>query len=223
MSAHQESRSLHKAQTARREAHGLGDFLRDIDIWSVQKEVVGDQGFARAHNGCAGCGMHARLAKIRLACRICRNLVANPFELATPNVFEILPFGRGCSGLVKVNRNLKSLRDLSPDVLGHRHAVLECDAVNGDEGNDIGGTHAGVRPVVLGQIDQFCGLANSANGGFFNRLALAHQRNHAAVVVGVHLPVEKIDVREPSSPRRSHRPSRHRGLQRSLEHIQQEW
>jgi len=48
--------------------------------------------------------------------------------------------------------------------------------------------------MMPGQIDQLCSLANTANRGFFNRLALAHQRNHAAVVVGVHLPVEKIDA-----------------------------
>ena len=51
-----------------------------------------------------------------------------------------------------------------------------------------------MRPLVLGQIDQLRSLAHSANRRLLNRLALAHQRDHAAVVIGVHLAVQQIDA-----------------------------
>ena len=76
----------------------------------------------------------------------------------------------------------------------HGDAVFDGDAVDGDERNDIGCAHARVRALMLGEIDQFGGLADAANGGFLNGLALADQSDDAAVVVGIHLAVEKIDA-----------------------------
>jgi hypothetical protein len=51
-----------------------------------------------------------------------------------------------------------------------------------------------VRTLVLGKIDQLGSLPHSANGGFLNRLALAGQRDHAAVVVGIHFAIEQINA-----------------------------
>ena len=76
----------------------------------------------------------------------------------------------------------------------HGDAVFNSDAIDRDKWHDIGCAHARVRALMLGEIDQLRGLAYAANGGFLNGLALADQRNHAAVVVGIHLAVEKIDA-----------------------------
>ena len=46
-----------------------------------------------------------------------------------------------------------------------------------------------------GEVDEFGGLADAANGSFLNGFAVADQRDDAAVVVGIHLPVEEIDAR----------------------------
>ena len=64
----------------------------------------------------------------------------------------------------------------------------------GNEGHDIGRSHARVRALMLGQIDQFGGLPYSANGGFLNGFTLADQRDNRAVVIGIHLAVEEIDA-----------------------------
>ena len=49
-----------------------------------------------------------------------------------------------------------------------------------------------MRSPVNVQIDQFGRLAHAANRRFLNRLALAHQRDHAAVMVGVHLAIKQV-------------------------------
>ena len=134
------------------------------------------------------------LAEVRLARGVGGDLVADALELAAANVLKILPLGRRGRGFVKVNRNLKSPGDLGADVLGHGNAVFDGDAVNGDEGHHIGCTHARMRALMLGQVDQFRGFADAANRRFLNRFALADQRDDAAVVIGVHLAVEEIDA-----------------------------
>ena len=143
--AHQESRALHKAHAAVREAHGLGDFLGDIDVGRVEEDVVGDQKLARADHRRARRGMHARLAKIRTARGVGGDLGADAFELAAANILQALAFRSSGGGLVEINGNLKALPDLLADVVRHGHAVFDRDAVDRDERNDVGCAHARMR------------------------------------------------------------------------------
>ena len=64
----------------------------------------------------------------------------------------------------------------------------------GMNGNHVGRAHARMRALMPGQVDQLRRLAHAANGRFLNGFALADQRDHAAVVVGIHLAVEQIDA-----------------------------
>src|SRR6266567_7468087 len=91
--AYKKSCSLYKTQPASREAHRLRNFLRNINVGGVQENVVCDEELARAYNAGSGSGMELHLTKIRLARRVCGNLIANAFELAAPYVLQILPFG----------------------------------------------------------------------------------------------------------------------------------
>ncbi len=52
----------------------------------------------------------------------------------------------------------------------------------------------GCAPWCCGEIDQLRRLADSANCRFLNRVALANERDDAAIVVGIHLAVEQIDA-----------------------------
>ena len=47
---------------------------------------------------------------------------------------------------------------------------------------------------MLVQIDQLGRLAHAANRGLLDRLPLPHQRDDAAVVIGVHLAIEQEDA-----------------------------
>ena len=65
----------------------------------------------------------------------------------------------------------------------------------GMNGTTSAAPHPRMCAFVFGQVDQLCGLADAADGGFLNGFPLADQRDHAAVVIGIHLPVEKIHAR----------------------------
>jgi hypothetical protein len=91
---------------------------------------------------------------------------------------------------------LEALPDFGANVLGHGDAVFDGDAVDGDERNNVGGAHAGMRALMFSEIDELGGLANAANGGFLNGGAFADESDDATVVIGIHFPVEKINAGE---------------------------
>jgi len=118
--------------------------------------------------------MDARLAEIGLAGGVGGDFVADALELAAANIFQILPLGRGGGGFIEIDRNLEAAGDFCTDVAGHGHAVLEGDAVNGNEGDDVGGPHARVSALVMGEVDQLRSLAGAADGGLLNGFPLAN-------------------------------------------------
>ena len=105
--------------------------------------------------------------------------------------------GARCGGLVEIHRNLIALPDLGADVARHGDTILDARALDRNEGNHVGRTHARMRALVSVQIDQLGGLAHATNRRFLNRLALPHQRDHAAVMVGVHLAIEQVHAVHP--------------------------
>ena len=50
----------------------------------------------------------------------------------------------------------------------HGYAVFNRDPVDGDEGNHIGRSHAGMRASMHIEVDEFSGLAHATNGGFLD-------------------------------------------------------
>ena len=138
--------------------------------------------------------MHARLAEIRTPRRVGRNLIADAFELSAPDVLQPLPLRRRRRRFVEIHGNLKALPDFRADMPCHGNAVFNRHAFNRDERHHVGGAHARMRTLMFGQVDQLRGLAYSADHRFLNRVAVADQRDHAAVVVGIHLAIKQIDA-----------------------------
>ena len=138
--------------------------------------------------------MHARFAKIGLARGVGRYFGTDPFELTAANILKVLAFGRGCGGFVKIDRDVEAFRDLGSDVARHGNAVFNSHPIDRNKWHDIGCSHARVRTLMLGQIDQLRGLPYPANGGFLNGFTLADQGDDRAVMVRIHLAVEEIDA-----------------------------
>jgi len=103
----------------------------------------------------------------------------------------------GPVGLHKVREHEQTVAgaaDLFADVARHGYAIFNSDAVDGDEWHDVGCAHAGMRALVEVEVDHFRSLADAADGGFLNGLALADQRDDRTVVVGVTFAIEQIDA-----------------------------
>ena len=63
-----------------------------------------------------------------------------------------------------------------------------------NEGDDIRGAHAGMSSLVLAKIDQLGGFAHPADGSFLDGVAVANDRDDAAIVVGIHFAIQQIDT-----------------------------
>src|SRR5437899_545720 len=79
-------------------------------------------------------------------------------------------------------------------MLGYRHAIFQRDTFDGNERDHIGSAHAWMRPLVLGEIDQLGGFADTAYRSFRNGIAVADESDDATVVVGVHFTVKEKDT-----------------------------
>ena len=86
------------------------------------------------------------------------------------------------------------LPDLLTDMPGHRNAVLDSYTIYWNEGHYVGCPHPRMCALMLGQIEQFSRLTHSPNRGFLDRFPLAHEGNHATVVVRVHLAVQQVNA-----------------------------
>ena len=192
--AHQESRAFDETKAAGRLAHCLGDLLGDFDVGGVQKNVVSDEELARAHHGRASGGVHRGFAKIGQAIRIGGNLGADAFELAAADVLQILAFGASGGGFIEINRNLVALPNLLADMAGDGDAILESDAFNRNKWHHVRSAHAGMCPLVLGQINQLASAPDATNSCLSDCIAIAYQSDDAAIVIGIHLPVEQVDA-----------------------------
>ena len=138
--------------------------------------------------------MKGRAAEVGTAIRISLNVFAQALKLSPAYVLKVAPVWPACRCLVQVSGNSEALPGLLRHPLCDGHAICEGDAADGDEGNHIRGSEARVGAAVPVQVDQFRSLADAAQGSFPNRLALAHQRDHAPIVIGIHFAVEQVNV-----------------------------
>jgi hypothetical protein len=87
-----------------------------------------------------------------------------------------------------------ALPNLLAHVARHGDAIFDAHARDRAEWNDVGGSETRMGTFVRIQVDQFRSFANAANRGFLNGFTLANQRDHAPVVIRVHLAVEQKDT-----------------------------
>ena len=165
------------AQPAAREANGFGDLVGSSDIRSIQIDVVGDQEFSCAHDGCPGGGMQPWLAHIGRPVGIGQHFLAQAFELPSADIFKVGAFGPQRRSLVEVDGNTVALPDFAANFLGQHNAVFNCHAFDGDEGNHVGGSQARVCPGVARQVNQLSCFADPAQRGLGYGLGLTGQRD----------------------------------------------
>jgi len=75
-----------------------------------------------------------------------RNVGADAFELAAANVLQVLPFGHGRGGFIKIDRNLKAFPYLGSNVARHGYAVFDGDASIGIKGTTSAAPMRGWAP-----------------------------------------------------------------------------
>ena len=186
---------LHIPQPARRKPDRFRDFVRDADIGGIEIHVVGNQEFPCAHHGYPGRGVQLRFANIRLTVVVLFKLFAQPFELPAPHVFKIYALRPCRRRFVKKYRYPVTLPDFVAHQPRQRHAILDGHTIDGNKRQHVRRAHAWMRTFVFRQVDQLHGLAGAQKRRFRHRVWFARQRDHRAVMVGVHLSIQHVHTR----------------------------
>jgi len=84
-----------------------------------------------------------------------RQLLGQRLVLSGAADGQVPPLGPQSRSLVAIGRNPQFAGDAFGQPARQRGALLERDARNGNERQDVGGPHAGVRPFVAAHVDQF--------------------------------------------------------------------
>ena len=198
------------AQPSRRVTNRFCYFVGDADVRGIQIDIVGHQKFPCSNNRDSRCRVQFRFPHIGLPVMIVLHLFAQSFKLPSPDIFEINPVGPLCRRFIEKYGNSVTCPNFVPGAVCQGDTILDRDAFNWYERNDVRSPYARVRSGVLRQVDQFHRLAHAAQRGIGHCIRLARQRDHAAVVVGVHLAIENVNTRDAAHGRDDARqPSRH--------------
>ena len=188
----------HRFNTWKAAARGpdlLCNLFRERDVGRVQVDIISNQKFARAHHRRAGSRVEGVFAEVGPPIGIRLYLLAHAFELPLADVLKISPLRPARRGLVKKGRDLKAPPGSFRHLLGDAHAIVKRHAEDRDKGDDVGRSQPRVRALLMIQINQVSSLANAAQGGLADGLARPGQGDDRAVVVGVHLLVEQVNLR----------------------------
>ena len=141
-----------------------GDGAGGGDVGLLEMNVVGDEEAACADGAGSGGLVEFGAADVGTAGGIAAGGVAEAFELAVADVFELDTVGAGGGCSVEVDGYAVAAPDEEPGLAREHGALGEGSSADGDEGDDVGGSDAGVDAVLPGEVDEFGGLAGGADG-----------------------------------------------------------
>ena len=152
-------------------AHVEGDGVGAARGGGIEVEIDGDQEVARTDRHGARAG-HPFIEGTgpEIGSRVgVGELLGQRLILAGPADGQVAPLGTQGRGLVAVGRDAQFVGDAAGQRAGQLGALLECDARDGDQREDVGGTHARVCPLVVAHVDQFGGAPDSGEGRLDDR------------------------------------------------------
>src|SRR5256885_6502591 len=138
--------------------------------------------------------MHCSFADIWLALGIL-DFFPEPLELPAADIFQVDAIRARCGGLVKKYRYVVTRPDFFSNPPRQGYAIFYACAFDGNEWHYVGGPDARMRSRVLRQVDQFRSLADTQERRFTHAVRLPRERNHATIVVGIHLAIQDIHAR----------------------------
>ena len=151
--------------------------------------------------------MHLRLAYIRLPVVILLHRLIHSFELTAPYVLQVRALRPRRRRFIKKHRNAIAPPDLISNLPGQRHAIFQRYSFHWNKRHHVRSAHPRMRALVLGHVDQFQRSAGAQDCRFRHRLRISRQRNHAPVVIRVHLVIQ-----HPHSGHLAHRLDQRRDL-----------
>src|SRR4051812_17654247 len=132
-----------------------GDGAGCGDVGSLEVNVVGDEEAASSDGARSGSFVKVGAAYVGAAGGIAACGVAQAFELTATHIFELNAIGAGGGGSVEVDGDAVAAPDEEAGLAGEHGAFGKRGSADRDEGDDVGGTDAGMHTLLLGEIDEF--------------------------------------------------------------------
>ena len=145
--------------------------------------------------------MRRRRAVVGRPCRL-RHLRRQPFELAAPDIFEVLARRIRRRVFVQEDRQREPRRHVGGNRLRQLHALRHRHAFDRNERHHVDGAHARMFALVRAQVDVGKRALEQHRNAGGQRRGVAGQREDRAVVRGVGLHVEHAQARAPPRARR---------------------
>ena len=190
---------LHVPEAAAAVPHGSRDLLRDIKPVGREIDVVGNEWHARADDRGAGAWVGRRRAIVGRPARR-GHLRGQPFELAAPDVFQILPRRIAGRLFVEIHRHLKPARHLGGRLFGERNALVHGHAFDRHEGHHVHSAQARMFAGVRAEIDVRDDRLEEGEHRLLDRAGVAGERQHRPVVRRVGRVVQHPDARHLPEP-----------------------
>src|ERR1700679_3744382 len=119
---YQDSESFDAFETACRGTNILSDGAGDGDIRGIEEDVVSDEEFTRSDGGGSSGGMEGGTAEIRAARGIFADGVAQAFELAFADVFEVGAVGARGGSFIEIDGDAETTPYLHAGLTGEECA-----------------------------------------------------------------------------------------------------
>ena len=178
-------------ETAVGSSYVAGDGAGGRDFGLFEVDVVGDEETAGSDGAGPGGGVKLGAADIGAACGIAAGGVAETFELALADVLELDAVGARGGGSVEVDGNTVATPDEEAGLASEDGAFSQRGSADRDEGDDVGGTNAGMDAALGSEVDKFGGLAGGAGGGFDDAGGRAGDGDDGAVMRCVEGPIQQ--------------------------------
>ena len=107
---------------------------------------------------------------------------------------QVAALRREGRSLVAVGRHAQLAGDALGQLAGQGGALFERDAGDGNQGQHVGGAHAGMRAVVVAHVDQLGSLAHAAERRLDHRFRLADEGHDRTVGRLARIDVEQFDA-----------------------------
>ena len=101
--------------------------------------------------------------------------------LTGPADGEVAELGAQGGGFIEVDGDAQFVGHAPAQLPCHHGTLVERDAPDGDEGQHVGGSDAGVGAVVTAHVDELLGGLHSEEGGFGHCLRLTGKGDDGAV------------------------------------------
>ena len=160
----------------------LSNRISNREVCSIEVDIVSDEWHTSTDSYDTGRGVDVSWTEVWVPL-ILVDLLSHTLELTLADLSEVLTM-RSCSALfIEEDGYTDALADLLADLLRELDSFLHLHVADGDKGDNVDSAHTWVLTLVLSHVDHLDSDLDSGEDRLADSLRLAHNGNHATVVI----------------------------------------